>query len=141
MRVVVGRREVLDDGAELALRVLPACEPEIRDPERLADRCLLWLEPLRLLERHCRLGRQPLPQALLPFSEQVIRVTQRFPFPAPARPAPALLSRLRPAYGERYGKFSRITSTGDVRSRVLPIWIADTVAPASTASLKTSWSS
>ena len=45
-----------------------AADPEVRDPERLADRGLVRLAPLRLLERHGRLGGHPLlemPAALL----------------------------------------------------------------------------
>src|SRR5581483_9021351 len=37
----------------------------------------------------------------------------------------------------RYGKFSRTRSAGAVRSRVAPIWIADTDVPASIASWNT----
>src|SRR5581483_9137113 len=44
--VVVGRRHV-DHRPELRLRLLPAAKPEVRDPERLPDRRLLRLEPLR----------------------------------------------------------------------------------------------
>ena len=59
VRVVVDRRE-LEHGAELLLGVLPALEPEVRDPERLANRRLVRLEALRPLERYRRLRRAPL---------------------------------------------------------------------------------
>ena len=56
VRVVVGGRE-LEHLAELLFGLRPARDPEVGDPERLADRCLLRLEPLRLLERDGRLRR------------------------------------------------------------------------------------
>ena len=59
VRVVVGRRE-LEHGAELGLGLLPAREAEVGDPERLADRRLLRLEPLRLLEHDRGLRRHAL---------------------------------------------------------------------------------
>src|SRR3954452_13434237 len=118
MRVVVGRRELLDDRPELALGVLPAGEAEVGDPEGLPDRRLLRLEPLRLLERHGRLGRHPCSQPLLSFAEELVGVAH-----------------------DRYGKFSRTRSTGLVRPRVRPTWIADTSAPAPVARAKTSRSS
>ena len=43
-------------------RPRPVGDPEVRDPERLADRRLLGLEPPRLLERHRRLGGEPFAQ-------------------------------------------------------------------------------
>ena len=67
MRVVVGRRE-LEDRPELVGGLVVAADAEVRDPERLADRRLVRLPPLRLLERHGRLCRHPLlqvPAALL----------------------------------------------------------------------------
>ena len=66
VRVVVGRVELVGNGAELALGLLPACEPEVGDPERLTDRRLLGLEPLRLLERDRRLRRHAAAQPLRP---------------------------------------------------------------------------
>src|SRR3954447_9010404 len=56
VRVVVVRRE-LQQLAELFLGLAPPPDPEVRDPERLADRSLVRLAPLRLLERDGRLGR------------------------------------------------------------------------------------
>ena len=50
MRVVLGRRQ-LEQRPELGLRLVPALEAEVRDPERLADRGLVGLALLRLLER------------------------------------------------------------------------------------------
>ena len=50
MGVVVGRRE-LEHRAELRLGLVPALDAEVRDAERLADRRLVRLAPLRLLER------------------------------------------------------------------------------------------
>src|SRR5262249_10805931 len=85
--------------------------------EGLADRGLLRLEALRLLERDRGLGRHALLQAAATFLEVLVGVRHR-----------------------RYGTFSRIRSTGDVMSRVRPTWIADTAAPASIASWKT-WAS
>ena len=74
VRVVVGRLELLDDRPELRLGLLPAGEPEVGDAERLADRGLPWLELLRLLERHGRLGGHSLAEPLLAFTEVVVRV-------------------------------------------------------------------
>src|SRR5204863_6997957 len=70
--VVVGGVELIGDRPELALRVLPPGQPEIGDAERLADRGLLRLQPLRLLERHGRLRRQPRAKPPLPFSKKVV---------------------------------------------------------------------
>ena len=50
VRVVVRRRE-LEHRPELRFGLPPALDPEVRDPERLADRGLVRLELLRLLER------------------------------------------------------------------------------------------
>src|SRR5213078_3988140 len=54
VRVVVDRRE-LQHLAELCLGLAPAPDPEVGDSERLADRGLVRLAPLRLLERDGRL--------------------------------------------------------------------------------------
>src|SRR5690348_5868825 len=61
VRVVVDRRE-LQHLAELLLRLAPAPDPEVRDAECLADRGLLRLAPLCLLERDGRLGSHARPQ-------------------------------------------------------------------------------
>src|SRR5581483_3139018 len=74
VRVVVGGRQLLDDRAELALGVLPPREAEVGDAEGLADRCLLGLEPLRLLERDRRLRGHSLAEPLLSLTEEVVRV-------------------------------------------------------------------
>src|SRR5712691_10440141 len=55
VRVVVRRRE-LEHRAEFGLRLLPALDAEVGDAERLADRGLLGLAALRLLERDGRLS-------------------------------------------------------------------------------------
>ena len=72
VRVVVGGCELLDDRPELALRILPACESEVGDSERLADRRLLGLEPLRLLERNRRLRRHAAAKPLLTLTKQLV---------------------------------------------------------------------
>jgi hypothetical protein len=67
VRVVVVRGE-LEDRSELRRGLVVAADAEVRDPERLADRRLVRLAPLRLLERHGRLRGHPLlemPPALL----------------------------------------------------------------------------
>src|SRR5205814_2037022 len=74
MRVVVGRREHLDDRAELALSVLPPRQAEVRDSEGFPDRRLLRLELLRPLERHGRLGGHSLPEPLLAFAKELVGV-------------------------------------------------------------------
>ena len=71
VRVVVGRRE-LEHGAELGLGLVPAAQPEVGDPERLADRGLVGLEPLGLLERHGRLRGHALAQPLSALLEEVV---------------------------------------------------------------------
>src|SRR5207237_10288450 len=57
--VVVDRRQ-LEHFAELRLGLFVAVDPEVGDPERLADRGLLRLARLRLLEGHGRLCGHPL---------------------------------------------------------------------------------
>src|SRR5688572_16736890 len=112
MGVVVGGRE-LEHGAELGLRLGPALDPEVRDAERLADRRLVRLEPLRLLERDGRLGGHAVPEMLATLLEEVVRVAHSMAF--------------------RYGKFSSSRSSGRVRSRVGPIGTATTSSAASIA--------
>ena len=55
VRVVVRRRRV-EDVLELRRRLAVAPQPQVGDAQRLADRRLVRLPPLRLLERHGRLG-------------------------------------------------------------------------------------
>jgi hypothetical protein len=74
MGVVVGRGELLDDRTELPLGVLPACEAEVRDAERLTDRCLRRFELLGPLERDGRLCGQAAAKPFLAFAEQLVRV-------------------------------------------------------------------
>ena len=71
MRVVVGRRQ-LEHRAELRLGLLPAVDAEVRDAERLADRGLLGLAALRLLERDRRLRGVAVLQVRLPLLEEVV---------------------------------------------------------------------
>src|SRR5581483_4790407 len=93
--VVVRRRE-LEDGAELGLGLAPAADAEIRDPERLPDRGLPRLEPLRLLERDRRLRRQALLEAPPAFLEEVVCLAHpRINGPARARVPPRPGSRRR----------------------------------------------
>src|SRR5581483_5614869 len=101
VRIVVGRREILDDRPELPFGVAPAGEPEVGDAERLANRRLLWLEPLRLLERHGRLRGHAASEPLLALAEELVGAV--------------VAHRHR-----RYGKFSRTRSTGFVSPRVRP---------------------
>src|SRR6478752_5957027 len=111
MGVVVDRRE-LDELPEFRLGGLPASDSEVRDSERLADRLLLRLPPLCLLERHGRLrGHAALEMGATLLKEAVGGL----------------------AHGPRYGKFSSIKSTGCVKSRVFPISIPAISRPLSTA--------
>ena len=71
MGVVVGRREV-DHHPELRLGFLVALHAEVRDPERLANRGLVRLAPLRLLERDAGLGGHALPEVLPALLEEVV---------------------------------------------------------------------
>src|SRR5919204_3716874 len=59
VRVVIGRRE-LEHHPKLFLRLLVALDPQVSDPERLADRGLARLATLGLLERDSRLRRPSL---------------------------------------------------------------------------------
>src|SRR5262245_54381455 len=80
MGVVVYRRE-LEHLPELPLGSREVGDPEIRDPERLPDRRLLWLEPPRLLERHGRLRRHALAEASPPELIQVVGLAHRLIVP------------------------------------------------------------
>src|SRR5581483_11556528 len=71
VRVVVGRRQ-LDELAKLCLRLAPAVDAEVGDAERLADRRLLRLAPLGLLQRDGRLGRASGAQVRAPLLEEVV---------------------------------------------------------------------
>ena len=71
VRVVVGGRE-LEHLAELVLGLAPARESEVGDAERLANRRLLRLEPLCLLERDRRLGGHPAAQMRAALLEEVV---------------------------------------------------------------------
>src|SRR6266496_4814926 len=103
--VVVCGRE-LEQLPELVLGLFVAVDAEVGDPERFADRGLLGLEPLRLLERDRRLRRHALPQVGPALLEEVVRV------------AHSLLLR--------YGKFSCTKSSASVKSRVRPTSNAET---------------
>src|SRR5207247_8106953 len=120
VRIVVHRLQ-LEDLAELRLCLGEALDPEVRDAERLADRGLLGLAPLRLLERDGRLGGPSAREVLLPLSVEVVGL------------AHTLL--------QRYGKFSTTTSSGRVRSRVGPTSRARTSVPASSSSRRAEASS
>src|SRR4029450_7816182 len=87
VRVVVGRRKV-DHGAELGLRLLVALDPEVGDAERFADRRLVGLAPLRLLERDRGLRSSALLEVLPALLEEVVGLAHRLP--------------------PRYGEFSRV---------------------------------
>src|ERR1700730_4668415 len=77
-RMVAGRGK-LEHGAEFRLGLRPAPDPEVRDPERLADRGLVRLEPICLLQRHGRL-RSPPPAEVAPaLLEEVIRLAHGGP--------------------------------------------------------------
>src|SRR5262249_58320014 len=72
VRVVVDRRE-LEHLAELLLCFAPAPDPEVRDPERLADRRLVRLPALRLLERDGGLRGHARPQMAASALEEAVR--------------------------------------------------------------------
>src|SRR5438874_12826005 len=74
VRVVVGRREV-EHRAELGLRLGIAPRAEVRDAERLADRRLVRLALLRLLERARSLGGHALLELGPAFLEEVVGLT------------------------------------------------------------------
>ena len=88
-------------GAELALGLAVALDAEVRDPERLADRRLVRLAPLRLLERHGRLRGHALASDAAGPAGTVVG-----------------LAHINP---RRYGKFSSTKSSGLVKSRVGPV--------------------
>src|SRR5262245_63344065 len=71
MAVVVGGGE-LDERAELGFSVLPATAPKVGDPERFANRRLLRLALLGLLERTARLLRVTTAQRSLALMEEVV---------------------------------------------------------------------
>src|SRR5438874_1592039 len=102
VRVVVRRRD-LEHGAELALGLVVAVNAEVGDAERLADRGLVRLALLGLLQRDGGLRGHALLQVLAPELEQVVR---------------------RLAH-RRYGKFSSTKSSGSVKSLVVPIGTAE----------------
>src|SRR6188472_3677491 len=83
MRVVVDRRQ-LEHLAELALGRGPVSDPEVRDPERFADRGLLGLQPARLFERHGRLRRETLTQTGTTQLVKVVCLTHRPIVPDPS---------------------------------------------------------
>src|SRR5207247_2397789 len=69
--IVVRRREV-EHRAELALRLAPAVDAEVRDAERLADGRLVRLASLRLLERDRRLRGAAVLQVRLALLEKLV---------------------------------------------------------------------
>src|SRR2546429_9569321 len=71
--IVVGRRKVEHD-PELLLGFFVALKPQVRDSESLADRRLLGLPPLRLLEGDGRLGCPPLLQVAPSLLVEVVRL-------------------------------------------------------------------
>src|SRR5262249_5201183 len=93
---IVVRRSAFEHRPALRLGLAPAVDAEVRDAEGLADGGLLRLAALRLLERDRRLRGSALPEVRLALLEEVVGL----------------------AHGVRYGKFSRIRSTGCVKSRV-----------------------
>src|SRR5204862_1391907 len=103
--VVVDRRE-LEHGAELRLGGVPAPDPEVRDRKGLADRRLVRLALLRLLERHGGLCGHALGEPVAPLLKKCVDVAHSSP--------------------RRYGKFSCTKSTGNVKSRVGPTGAART---------------
>src|SRR5262249_17287440 len=88
---------------ELGFRLVVAAEPEVGDPERLADGRLVRLLPLRLFERHGGLRGLAPPEPPPPFLEVVVDLAH-----VPLR----------------YPKFSATKSNGSARSRVGPMAIA-----------------
>src|SRR5215210_6602269 len=100
--VVVGRGE-LEHRPELPLRLVVAVDAEVRDPEGLADRRLVRLALLRLLQRDRRLGRHTLRQVLASLLKQVICLahlrlisgTESSPPPSQAGPSSLVFARSR----------------------------------------------
>src|SRR5262249_51690784 len=76
---VVAHGRDLEQLPELRLGLRPAAEAEVGDPERLADRGLLRLAPLRLLERDGGLCRHAAPQVLASFLEEAVRALAHSP--------------------------------------------------------------
>ena len=73
---VVGRRE-LEDLPELGGRLIGPAQAEVRDPERLPDRGLLRLAPLRLLQRDRGLCGHAVAEVAPALLEEVVRVAHR----------------------------------------------------------------
>src|SRR5205085_10978793 len=71
VRVVVHGRQ-LEELPELGLCRVPPANAEVRDPERLADRGLVRLTALRLLERDGRLGGHAALQVSLALPKQAV---------------------------------------------------------------------
>ena len=69
----------LHEDAKLGLRLLPAADPEIRDPERLADGTRRGLGALRLFQRDGRLRRTAAPEVGPTPLEQVVRLAHEPP--------------------------------------------------------------
>src|SRR6266508_776225 len=114
VRIVICGRKV-EHRAKLLLRLLVALDSQIGDAECLADRRLVRLPPLRLLERDRRLRRPSLAQVGASLLEEVVGLAH---------------------VDLKYGKFSSTKSSGSVKSRVFPISIDITVSPASIADWK-----
>ena len=100
VRVVVGRRE-LEHRAELLLGLVVAADAEVRDAERLADRRLVRLAPLRLLERDGRLRGHAVLEVRAALLEEVVgrlahaSDTESSPPPSQADPSSRASSRSR----------------------------------------------
>ena len=75
VREWIGRRE-LDELAELRCCLVPAADAEVRDAERLANRRLLGLATLRLLERDRRLARPAAAKVSKALLEKVVRLAR-----------------------------------------------------------------
>src|SRR5439155_5206119 len=110
---VVVRRGELEQLAELGLRLLVAVDAEVGDAESLADRRLLRLAALRLLERDGRLSCHALPKLGAPLLEKVVGLAHSLPL--------------------RKTKFSPTKSSASVKSRVRPTSKAETCRPSSIA--------
>src|SRR5215471_3730859 len=72
VRVIVDGRQ-LEQRAELGLGLPPTADPEVRDTEGLADRGLVRLTPLRLLERNRRLRGHARPQMAAAALKEAVR--------------------------------------------------------------------
>src|SRR5439155_2060387 len=113
----------LEHRSELGLCLLVPPQAEVRNAEHLANRRLVGLAALRLLERNRRLGGAPFTKPPAPLLEVVVDL---------AHPSPIDC---------RYGKFSTIKSSGNVKSRVRPISTPRRSAPAARARRNASASS